>query len=122
MPQKTTAELLNEVASIASNGANAITGNQLGKLLTNIIESVVNTSTNSIDLATNSYRTGLFIRPGPGSETVTFSSSIGTTNYKVFFSDPNNIITSFAFNKTVNGFDVSVSDTGQVRYFAVINN
>lgn len=122
MAVKTTAELLVQVASIAGNGSNSLTGDQIGAILKDIIESYVNTSTNSTDLATNSYRSGGFVRPGPATTTVTFSSSIGTTSYNVFFEDIDGIISTNAFNKTVNGFDVTISVSGQAKYFAVIDN
>ena len=121
MAVKTTAELLAEVASIVSNGANAITGDQLNSVLTNIIESYVNTSTNSLDLATNIYRSGFF-NAANGNVTVPFTSDLGATNYRVFFDDPLNLISSQAFARTVSGFDVSGIGAGTVRYLAIIDS
>jgi len=119
MAVKTTAELLVQVAGIAGNGSNSLTGDQIGTILKDMIESYVNTSTNALDLVTNAIRSDNFLAAS-GTVTVTFNNPIGTTNYNVFFDDPNGLITAAASAKTVNGFDIAGNNAGVVRYLAVI--
>jgi len=121
MAVKTTAQLLLDVVSISGNGANSITGDELGTILKDMIESYVNTQTNSLDLATNIYRSGFF-GAASGVVVVPFSSDLVAANYQVFFDDSLGLISSAAFSRTVSGFSVNATGSGTVRYFAVIES
>ncbi len=125
MAAKTTAQLTTDISNnIAANGSNAITGAVLATLLQDMVDSDVNKSTDSNDLATNAYRRGPKTLTNTTNIQITFTTDMGTANYEVFFTDKSGVLVTATAPHDIlsTGFQVDGSGNGTIQWLAIIDN
>ena len=122
MPQRTTAQLKSfNDANIDANGVNAITGPIHNTMNEDIIDSMVNKSTDSLSIVTNVYRSDL-ATIGTTSTQITFSTPLANANYQIVIVDPNGIGTEKPTSKLATGFKIKGLTTGDIIYFVILTN
>ncbi len=125
MAAKSTAQLTTDITNnITANGSNAITGTVLATLLQDMVDSDVNKSTDSNDLATNAYKSNKKAVTNTTDIQITFVTDMGTANYKVVFRDPSGVLVVATSPHDVlsTGFQIDGSGNGDVDWFAFIDN
>ena len=125
MAVKSTATLKTELdANIAANGSNAVTGAILNTFLNDFLDSVVNTTTDSNDLATNAYKSGDKDLTNTTNIQITFNTDMGTANYKVYFTDKSGVLVTATAPHDIlsTGFQVDGSGVGTIEWLAIIDN
>ena len=122
MSQKTTAQLkaFND-ANINTNGVNAITGALHNEMDEDIIDSMINKSTDALSIVTNVYRSNL-ATIGTSSTQITFSSALPSANYQIVIVDPSGIGTEKPTNKLATGFKIKGLTAGDIIYFVILTN
>ncbi len=122
MAEKTTGELKNETdANITSNGVNSNTGANHNAILNNIIDSMVNKSSDLLLIVTNVYRSDL-ATIGTTSTQITFSTPLSSANYQISIQDPNGIGAEKPTNITAAGFKIKGLSAGDIIYFVILTN
>jgi len=125
MAQKTTAELTTEnTNNIADNSSNSISPKDTRDLLQNIIDSMVNKSSDSSDLATNAYKQNNKALTNTNNIQITFATDFGTANYTVFFRDPSGVLAVATSPHDIlsTGFQVDGTGVGTIDWLAIIDN
>ena len=122
MALRTTAQLktFND-ANINTNGVNAITGALHNEMDEDIIDSMVNKSTDALLIVTNVYRSDL-ATIGTSSTQITFSTALPNANYQIVIVDPNGIGTEKPTNKLATGFKIKGLSAGDIIYFVILTN
>lgn len=122
MSLKTTAQLkaFND-ANINTNGVNAITGALHNEMDEDIIDSMVNKSTDALLIVTNVYRSDL-ATISTSSTQITFSTALASANYQIVIVDPNGIGTEKPTNKLATGFKIKGLTAGDIIYFVILTN
>lgn len=108
-------------ANINTNGANAITGGLHNTMLTDLIDSMVNSVTDSLSIVTNVYRSNL-ATIGTSSTQITFSTALSSANYQIVIVDPNGIGTEKPTNKLATGFKIKGLTSGDIIYLVILTN
>ncbi|KKN36706.1 hypothetical protein LCGC14_0770940 [marine sediment metagenome] len=122
MALKTTAQLKSEANSnINTNGVNAITGALHNAMLNNIIDSMVNKSTDALSIVTNVYRVATKTI-GSTPTQITFSSALPSVNYEIIIFDTNGIGWENITNKLATGFKITGLTAGDIIYLAILTN
>ena len=122
MALKTTAQLKAFAdANIDTNGVNSITGALMNTMLTDIIDSMVNKSTDSGELATNIYRSGSKLLTTSPTQ-ITFSTALSSNSYRVVIEDPNGVGWENITDKQTTGFKITGLTAGTITFFAILNN
>jgi len=123
MAVKDTATLKGEAATLfTANGANAIAGDKQGTFIDDFLDSTTNKISDQPDLGTKIYRSGsISMNAGPNI-VVTFTTAIGTINYKIFIDDPLGLRTGVFHDLTATGFEIDGTGAGNVDYVAFVNN
>lgn len=125
MAAKTTAQLKTDLAAqIAANGSNAITGDILNTFLDDFLDSVVNKSSDSNDLATKAYKSNVKAVTNTNNIQITFVTDMGTANYKVVFTDESSVLAVATSPHDIlsTGFQIDGTGVGNVTWFAFIDN
>lgn len=122
MAQKTTAELKAFAdANIATNGVNAITGALHNTMLTDLIDSMVNKTTDSLSIVTNVYRSATEAISSTPTE-ITFSSDLPSANYEIIIFDVDGIGFENITNKLKSGFKITGLSSGNIIYLVILTN
>ena len=122
MAQKTTAELKTFADSnINTNGTNAITGALHNTMLNDLIDSMVNKSTDSLSIVTDVYRSAV-ATIGTSSTLVTFSTPLSSANYEIIIFDTNGIGTEKPTNKLAASFKIKGLTPGDIIYLVILTN
>ena len=122
MSQKTTAELKAFAdANIDTNGVNAITGSLHNTMLTNLIDSMVNKSTDSLSIVTNVYRSASAAITASETQ-ITFSSALANNLYEVVINDPAGVGWENITDKQTTGFKITGLSSGTIIYFVILTN
>src|SRR3990167_4888104 len=106
-------------ANINTNGVNAITGAIMNTFLTDVVDSFVNSITDSLKIVTNVYRSGTKAIT-TAVTTVTFSSPMPAATYDVIIEDPNGVGWKDITDKTVNSFKITGLSSGVITYFVIL--
>lgn len=124
MASKTTAQLTTEnTNNMADNGSNAIDAAANRTLLQNIIDSMVNKSSDATALATNAYKTNDKLLSNSNDIQITFGTAFPTALYKVFFYDPSGVLKSTSPHDILTtGFQVDGSGAGTIEWLAITDN
>ena len=108
-------------ANINTNGVNAITGALHNEMDNDIIDSMVNKSTDALSIVTNVYRSDL-ATIGTTSTQITFSSALANANYQIVIVDPNGIGAEKPTSKLATGFKIKGLTAGDIIYFVILTN
>ena len=108
-------------ANINTNGVNAITGALHNEMDEDIIDSMVNKSTDALLIVTNVYRSDL-ATISTSSTQITFSTALASANYQIVIVDPNGIGTEKPTNKLATGFKIKGLTAGDIIYFVILTN
>ena len=122
MSQKTKAQLKDFAnANINTNGVNAITGALHNQMLTDLIDSMINSVTDSLSIVTNVYRAAT-VAIGTSSTLVSFSSPLPSANYEIIIFDTNGIGTEKPTNKLASSFKIKGVTAGDIIYLVILTN
>ena len=122
MAQRTKAQLKDFAnANINTNGINAITGALHNTMLTDLIDSLLNTTDDALSIVTNVYRSDL-ATISTSSTQITFSTALASANYQIVIVDPNGIGTEKPTNKLATGFKIKGLTAGDIIYFVILTN
>ena len=122
MSQKTTAELKTFAdANINTNGVNAITGSLHNTMLNDLIDSLVNKSTDSLSIVTNVYRSAS-VAITTSETQITFSSALANNLYEVVINDPTGVGWENITDKQTTGFKITGLSSGTIIYFVILTN
>ena len=122
MSQKTRSQLTDFAnANINTNGVNAITGALHNTMLIDLIDSLVNKSTDSLSIVTNVYRAAT-VAIGTSSTLVTFSSPLPSANYEIIIFDTNGLGTEKPTNKLAASFEIKGLTAGDIIYLVILTN
>ena len=122
MSQKTTAELKTFAdANINTNGVNAITGALHNTMLNDLIDSLVNKSTDSLSIVTNVYRSSS-VAITTSETQITFSSALANNLYEVVINDPTGVGWENITDKQTTGFKITGLSNGTIIYFVILTN
>lgn len=108
-------------ANINTNGVNAITGGLHNTMLTDLIDSMLNSVTDSLSIVTNVYRAAT-VAIGTSSTLVTFSSPLLSANYEIIIFDTNGIGTEKPTNKLAASFKIKGLTAGDIIYLVILTN
>lgn len=108
--------------NIAANGANAITGTLLNTILQDLIDSCLNLNDDSTSLADDIYRTATVAVVSGVREDVVFSSALSVASYQIVMSDTEGVGFENIIDVLTTGFTFTPLGTGNITYFAIINN
>ena len=108
-------------ANINTNGVNAITGGLHNTMLTDLIDSMLNSVTDSLSIVTNVYRAAT-VAIGTSSTLVTFSSPLPSANYEIIIFDTNGIGTEKPTNKLAASFKIKGLTAGDIIYLVILTN
>jgi len=123
MAQRTAAELKAFAdANIASNGSNAITGDLHNQMLTDIIDSMVNKSSDSLLIVGNVYRSAEVAVVKDVEKQITFSTALANNLYDVVISDTEGLGFDNITDKQTTGFKITPFGTGNLIYFIILSN
>ncbi len=123
MAQKTAAELIAFIdANIDTNGVNAITGAQMNTILKDLVDSVVNKSSDSLLIVTNVYRSAEVAVVKDVQKQITFSSALANNLYDVVISDTEGLGFEGIIDKQTTGFKITPLGTGNLIYFIILTN
>jgi len=122
MAQKTTVQLKAEKdANINTNGVNAITGGNHNTFLENLLDSLINKSSDSLSIVTNVYRSASeAIITSPTQ--ITFSSPLSSNVYEIVISDNNGIGFTDITDKQTTGFKITGLSNGTIIYMVFLTN
>lgn len=122
MTQRTTVQLktFND-ANINTNGINAITGALHNEMDNDIIDSMVNKSTDSLSIVTNVYRAKSEAITS-GINQITFSTPLASAVYEVGIFDNAGIGFDEPFDKQTTGFKIEGLSNGTLIYFVILTN
>lgn len=109
-------------ANITTNGTNAITGAQLNEILTDIIDSFLNTTDDATSLADDIYRTAEVAVVGGVVEQITFSTALASSSYQVVINDPDGLGWETITDLQTTGFKFTPLATGDMTYLVMLNN
>ncbi len=119
MAQKTTAELISQLdANIAANGTNAITGDIMNSMLRNIIDSLVNKSSDALSIVGNVYRSDS-VAISTSETQVTFNTPLAFDTYKVIIEDTDGIGFENINDLQTTGFKITGLTNGTIIYFVI---
>ena len=122
MSQKTRSQLTDFAnANINTNGVNAITGALHNQMLTDLIDSMINSVTDSLSIVTNVYRAAT-VAIGTSSTLVSFSSPLPSANYEIIIFDTNGIGTEKPTNKLASSFKIKGVTAGDIIYLVILTN
>ena len=108
-------------ANITSNGVNSNSGGDHNTMLTDLIDSMVNSVTDSLSIVTNVYRAAT-VTIGTSSTLVTFSSPMPSANYEIIIFDTNGIGTEKPTNKLAASFKIKGLTAGDIIYLVILTN
>ena len=108
-------------ANINTNGVNSITGGLHNTMLTDLIDSMLNSVTDSLSIVTNVYRAAT-VAIGTSSTLVTFSSPLPSANYEIIIFDTNGIGTEKPTNKLAASFKIKGLTAGDIIYLVILTN
>ena len=109
-------------SNIATNGSNAITGALMNTILLDLVDSCLNLNDDSTSLADDIYRTASVAVVAGIQEVVTFSTPLSVASYQIVFADTEGVGTELIVDVTTAGFKFTPLGTGNITYFAIINN
>lgn len=122
MSQKTTVQLKAEKdANINTNGVNAITGAIHNTFLENLLDSLVNKSSDALSIVTNVYRAATETI-GTTSTLVEFSSPMPSAFYEIIIFDTNGIGAEKPTNKLAASFKIKGLTAGDIIYLVILTN
>lgn len=108
-------------ANINSNGINSNDGGNHNTMLTDLIDSMLNTSDDALSIVTNVYRAAT-ATIGTSSTLVTFSSPLPSANYEIVIFDTNGIGTEKPTNKLAASFKIAGLTAGDIIYLVILTN
>lgn len=108
-------------ANINTNGVNSITGGLHNTMLTDLIDSMLNSVTDSLSIVTNVYRAAT-VAIGTSSTLVTFSSPLPSANYEIIIFDTNGLGTEKPTNKLAASFEIKGLTAGDIIYLVILTN
>lgn len=121
MAQRTKAQLKAFAdTNINTNGVNAITGDLHNEMLTDLIDSMLNTSDDILSIVTNVYRSASAAITTSETQ-ITFSTALSSNNYEVTIFD-NGIGFENITDKQAAGFKITGLSNGTIIYFVILTN
>lgn len=120
--ERTTAQLKSfNDANITTNGVNSNTGANHNTMNNDMIDSLVNKSSDALSIVTNVYRSNT-IAVTTSQTQVTFSSALVSNNYEVVINDPDGVGWENITDKQTTGFKITGLSSGTLIYFVILNN
>lgn len=122
MAIRTTAQLkaFND-ANINTNGVNAITGALHNTMDEDIIDSMVNKSTDALSIVTNVYRAKSAAITTADTQ-ITFTTALANNLYEIGIFDTAGIGFEEPFDKQTTGFKIKGLSNGTIIYFVILTN
>lgn len=108
-------------ANINTNGVNAITGALHNTMLTDLIDSLLNTTDDALSIVTNVYRSAAAAITTSETQ-ITFSTPLPSNVYEISISDNNGVGFENITDKQVGGFKITGLTNGTIIYFVILTN
>lgn len=108
-------------SNINTNGVNAITGALHNTMLNDLIDSLVNKSTDVLSIVTNVYRAATESISSTPTQ-ITFSSDLPSANYEIIIFDGEETGWENITDKLKSGFKITGLSTGNIIYLVILTN
>ena len=108
-------------ANINTNGVNAITGALHNTMLTDLIDSLLNTTDDALSIVTNVYRSAAAAITTSETQ-ITFSTPLPSNVYEISISDNNGVGFENITDKQTTGFKITGLTNGTIIYLVFLTN
>ena len=108
-------------SNITSNGVNSNSGGNHNTMLNDLIDSMVNSVSDSLSIVTNVYRADSVAITTSDTQ-ITFSTPLSSNTYQIDIFDNLGIGFEEPFDKQTTGFKIKGFSNGTIGYFVILTN
>ena len=108
-------------ANITSNGVNSNDGGDHNTMLTDLIDSMLNTSDDTLSIVTNVYRSASAAITTSVTQ-ITFSTALPSNLYEISITDASGVGFEKITDKQATGFKITGLTNGTIIYFVILTN